>query len=547
MPLPTVIFRKVLLLALSPLLLLLTAAVSAQSAEVGESPVNVVVILVDNVPAKLVGAYGNQHVKTPNIDRLAAEGMTMEQAFASSGVCSPTRATLLTGLLPSQTGVHNALPSDVAMENWSAVGEFRSLPQTLNDAGYRTGLVGKYHLGVPDQPQMGFDSWVTFASGHTSSFHKVAVIDNGKHYHTDMHITDYWTQKAVEFIESQDKSQPFFLYLSYNGPYMLPPLVLEEANNRHADYYRANPVPMPRDPIHPFLKNFVRMADASSNGGGEFLKGWRAEEKGHSSRWSEVAWGMVQSLNNPTAMVHAVSELTMVDDGVGAVMASLKSQGLDQSTLVIFTSDQGASLGQHGLWGNSSASLPTAAYDDNMHVPLIVRHTGTIKSDQHRQELINQFDIAPTVLDYVGLAHKKIANTPGRSFVPVLHGASMQGHEAAYFEYMRTRAIRTRDWKLVKRLPEGPNELYDLRSDSGEYHNLIDQPQLTGIQQQLSQQLDQFFNTYAAPEFNVWKGGSAKAVMEYGDRNDFYKNHFPNWQQPTVRALAQFRDKKTDK
>ena len=127
--------------------------------------INVVVILVDNVPAKLVGAYGNRHVKTSNIDQLAAEGLTLENAFANSGVCSPTRATLLTGLLPSQTGVHNALPSDVAIENWSAVGEYRSLPQTLNDAGYRTGLVGKYHLGAPDRPQMGFDSWVTFASG----------------------------------------------------------------------------------------------------------------------------------------------------------------------------------------------------------------------------------------------------------------------------------------------------------------------------------------------------------------------------------------------
>jgi len=370
----------------------------------------------------------------------------------------------------------------------------------------------------------------------------VAVIDNGKHYRTDQHITDFWTQKAVEFIEAQDQTQPFFLYLSYNGPYMLPPLVLEEANNRHADYYRANPVPMPRDPIHPFLKNFVRMADASSDGGGEFLKGWRAEEKGHASRWSEVAWGMVQSLNNPTAMVHAVSELTMVDDGVGAVMASLKAKGLDKNTLVIFTSDQGSSLGQHGLWGNSSASQPTAAYDDNMHVPLIVRHPGTIKAGDRRQELINQFDIAPTVLDYLGMADKKMANTPGRSFVPVMQGMSMEGHEAVYFEYMRTRAIRTQDWKLVKRLPDGPNELYDLRKDAGEYRNLIDLPDVAAIQRQLSEQLDVFFNTYATLEFDVWRGGSAKAVMEYGNRNEFYQNFFPNWQPPTVRAKVPFSD-----
>lgn len=503
---------------------------------------NVLVILVDNVPASLIGTYGNRYVRTPNIDSLADEGMTLERAFAVSGVCSPTRATLLTGLLPSQTGVHNALPSDVSIENWSAVGEFRSLPQSLRDAGYRTGLVGKYHLGTPDRPQMGFDYWVTDDSGHTSGFHDVTVIDNGDRYRTSQHITDFWTRSAVEFIETRDQSRPFFLLLSYNGPYMLPPMVLEPANNRHVDYYLANPVPLPRGPVHPYLVNFVRSFEGATEGGGEFLKGWRSDDKDQARRWSDVAWGFVKTLNNPVAMANAVSEMTMVDDGVGAVLASLKANGLDKDTLVIFTSDQGTSLGEHGLWGNSSGSLPTVAYDENMHVPLIAWHPGEIKAGGRRQELINQFDIAPTVLEYVGLADKKFANTPGRSFVPLMQGRTMQSHEAVYFEYMRTRAIRTEDWKLVKRLPDGPNELYDLRQDSSERQNLIDRPKVAAIQRTLNEKLHTFFETYANPAFDVWNGGSAKAVMEYGGRNEFYENYFPNWQPPTVRAEVPFSD-----
>lgn len=533
--------QKFLFLCLGGMLSMVGTAAFAEG-EPTITPLNVIVILVDNVPADLIGAYGNKHIQTPHIDRLAKQGLTLDHAYAASGVCSPTRATLMTGLLPSQTGVHNALPSDVGVENWSAVGEYRTLPKTLSDAGYRTGLVGKYHLGTPDRPQLGFDSWVTFASGHTSSFHDVEVIDNGKHYRARQHITDFWTQKAIDFINGQDTSTPFFLYLSYNGPYMLPPLVLEPAKNRHANYYRTNPMPIPRGPIHPFLQNFVVQAVIAPDGGGEFLQGWRAEEKGHESRWSDVAWGMVRALNNPGAMVHAVSELTMIDDGVGALMASLQAKGLDKNTLVIFTSDQGTSLGQRGLWGNSSASLPTTAYDENMHIPLIFRHPGNIAAGKRSELLINQFDIAPTVLDYVGMNDKKMTGSPGRSFVPLLRGRVMNGHDAIYFEYMRTRAIRTKDWKLVKRFPDGPNELYDLRKDPGEYNNLAEQKDFAEIQGDLEKQLKAFFYKYANIEFDVWRGGSAKAVMEYGGRNEFYKRYFPNWQEPSVRAMTEFED-----
>ena len=143
---------------------------------------NILLIVTDNQSEQLLGAYGNTEVLTPNIDTLARDGMKFDRFYATSGVCSPTRASLMTGLMPSQHGVHNGLPSVFDIPDWSAVAEFRSLPQTLAEAGYATGLIGKYHLGAPSTAQMGFQHWVTFPTGHTTSFHEVEIIDNGSRY-----------------------------------------------------------------------------------------------------------------------------------------------------------------------------------------------------------------------------------------------------------------------------------------------------------------------------------------------------------------------------
>ena len=171
---------------------------------------NIILILSDNQSSTLLGTYGNQEIKTPNIDRLAQEGIRFNNAFAINGVCSPTRATLLTGLIPSQTGIHVALPSDINVPGWSGIEEFRSLPQTLSEAGYHTGLVGKYHLGMPQTPQLGFKHWVTFPSGHTTTFYDQTVIDNGETYAVAGHLTDFWTEKALEFLAAQNEEPAFF-------------------------------------------------------------------------------------------------------------------------------------------------------------------------------------------------------------------------------------------------------------------------------------------------------------------------------------------------
>ena len=407
--------------------LLLTAVGSLSLAD--DRP-SVVLIVTDNQSEQLLGAYGNEDIKTPNIDALAESGMRFTRAYASSGVCSPTRATLLTGLLPSQHGVHNGLPSIFELEEWAAVEEFRSLPQTLAEAGYNTGLIGKYHLGAPQKPQMGFQHWVTFPTGHTTSFHDVEIIDNDSFYVLeDEHLTDFWTRKAEEFIAEQAPETPFFLYLAYNGPYNLPPLVTRPPENRHADYYKDHVPAFPQEPVHPFL----RRAAIEESSVEDVLKlqaeyrAWGvkdAESIGESGASAELSygWQTIEALNNKTAMINLASEMTMIDDGVGHVLEALREQGLAENTIVIFTSDQSSAFGQHGLWGNSSWAKPHPVYREHMQIPLIVRLQSVVPAGVASDRIINQYDIFPTLLELAGLRDKRIQDSPGSSFAPMLRG-----------------------------------------------------------------------------------------------------------------------------
>jgi arylsulfatase A-like enzyme len=491
------------------------------------APPNIVMIVSDNQSQSLLGTYGNRAILTPNIDQLAAEGIRFNHAFAVNGVCSPTRATLLTGLLPSQTGVHVALPTDVDVTDWSAIEEFRNLPQTLKSAGYTTALVGKYHLGAYDQAQLGFDFWVTFPGGHTTTFYNETVVDNGKTYRSPEHLTDFWTRRAIDFIKQQTGEKPFFLLLTYNGPYMLPPTVTMEPNNRFAEYYLEHTPPFPQEAIHPYLQNW-----ASGRG-----------PSGLMVREGTTAWTAIGALNNKTAMINTASETAMVDAGVGEVLAALKSRGLEDDTLVVYTSDQGAAYGQHGLWGNTSWSFPFAAYNINFQVPLIFRHPGRIPGGAENDRTINQVDFMPTLLDYIGLSDIEIADSPGKSFAPMLKGEEIEWDNTAFFEFVTVRAIKTQKWKYVRRFPDSdPRELYDLEVDAAETTNLIDSPDYVDIVATLDKRLSGYFDQHADPRYDLWHGGTAKGRLleEHYGRDDIFSERFPGWRRPFVEKATPF-------
>ncbi len=467
--------------------LVVTAWASHLLGAVQDHP-NVVLIMTDNHGAWTLGCYGNPDIRTPHIDRLAREGMLFSRCYSSNPVCSPTRATWLTGLMPSQHGVHCFIAGSVQIgpKAFSTLEEFRSLPEVLAESGYTCGLSGKWHLGKNMEPQEGFSFWVTKPGGGTSEFYDQQVIENGKTHKEPAYLTDYWTTRGIEFIE-ENKERPFFLFLAYNGPYGLSPLLLNDARNRHAAYYADKELPsFPRREMHPWMYN---------------------------NR---------DYLNNPTSMRRYASEISGIDDGVGRIMATLKKHGLDENTLVVFTGDQGLAGGQSGIWGMGDHTRPLTAFDTTMHVPLILRHPERIASGARCDLLVSNYDFYPTALNYLDLKDKipEQPTSPGRSYASVLDGdaSDSKWDNTVFYEFETVRAVRTDRWKYVERMKGGPRELYDLSEDPGELKNLIDQPAVESVQNDLRERLHRFFDRYADPKYDLAKGGTTKAQFLISDK-----------------------------
>jgi arylsulfatase A-like enzyme len=462
-------------------------ALSALAVRAAERAPNVVLILTDNQSAWTLGCYGNRDIHTPHIDALAREGMLFERCYSSNAVCSPTRATLLTGLIPSQHGVHSYLAAgspQMGPNAHSTIAEFRTLPKILSEAGYTCGLSGKWHLGNNLKPQEGFTYWVTMPTGHTTTFHSADVIEDGKVHKEPEYLTKYWTDHGIKFIE-ENKDKPFFLYLAYNGPYGLGESMLQPARNGHeAEYADKELASFPREKMNPWLH------------------------------------GNKNLLNNVDAMRRYAAEISGVDDGVGRIMAKLKELKLDDNTLVIFTADQGLAGGHGGFWGMGDHSRPLTAFDSMTHVPLIYKYPAHIRAGTRSDLLVSNYDFLPTVLTYLGLA-EKMPQTPqlsGRSYSNELRGEQEKWDDTVFFEFENTRSIRTNDWKFVHRFPDGPNELYDLKHDPEERRNLVDRPEHAALQKELHGRLDDFFNRYADPKYDLSRGGKSKAPRRVGPR-----------------------------
>lgn len=465
-----------------------TSAISQAHADeksVDAARPNIVIILTDNHGAWTLGCYGNPDIRTPHIDRLARQGTLFTHAFANNPVCSPTRASLLTGLMPSQHGVHCFLFGgrlQTGPEARCTLDEFRSLPEILRDAGYSCGLVGKWHLGGNMEPQEGFDDyWITMPHGGTSTFYNAPIIENGKIRREPTYLTDFWTEHACRFIRRRSsESRPFFLFLSYNGPYALGRLLLQPGKNRHVEYYADSPLhSFPREPIHP----------------------WQYNNRDY--------------INNPVSIRRVATEVSGIDDGVGKVLQTLKQTGAADNTLIIFLADQGWVGGHGGFFGMGDHTRPFTARDGMMRIPMIWWQPGRINAQQS-DLMVSNVDVMPTLLSYLGLKSKmpESPRSPGRDFSPVFRGESVSRWQSeVFFEFESLRGIRTDRWKLVKRFPQGPDELYDLKRDPDEENNLIEAPLAADVRGKLADRLDQFFDEYSVARYDLWHGGGSQTRL----------------------------------
>jgi arylsulfatase A-like enzyme len=219
--------------------------------------------------------------------------------------------------------------------------------------------------------------------------------------------------------------------------------------------------------------------------------------------------------NDQASMANVASQNTLVDEGVGRLLATLKEQGLAENTLVIYTSDQGNFYGQHGYWGHTDNTMPASLYDTPMNIPLIVRYPGVIKQGQVSDLYIGQYDFMPTILDMAGI-NVEIANSPGRSFAEHLRGGKLVSwNDAVYMDQEATRVIRTDRYSFWKRLEgTGQHELYDIQKDPKQLNNLYGNADTTKVVAELDKKLTQFFDTYADAEYDLWRGGTVKGFTE---------------------------------
>ncbi len=393
---------------------------------------HVILILADDLGYGDLSCFGAPDLQTPHIDRLAAEGARFTRFYANSPVCSPTRAALLTGQYPDRVGVPGVIRTH-REQNWGRLHPNAVLlPQVLAAAGYRTALVGKWHLGLeaPDTPtERGFAHFQGFLGDmmddyHNHRRHDINYMRRGtEEIDPEGHATDLFTQWAVEFIEQQaGSSDPFFLYLAYNAP--------------HA-------------PIQPPEAWLTRIQERSPD------------------------------LDPERAKLAALIE--HMDDGIGQVLAAVESAGIADNTVVIFVSDNG---GQIDLGANNGPLRDgkQAMYEGGIRVPFCAWAPGRIPAGLESDRVGLTMDLFPTVCEACGVG--EVSGLDGRSFWPALRGREQPEEDRTLFWVRREGgphyggrdyyAARRGDMKLLQNSPFEPMKLYDLAADPGETKPLPD-------------------------------------------------------------------------
>ncbi len=452
----------------------------------------------------MLGCAGNDEISTPNLDRLAARSARFTEAYCPNAMCSPCRASVLTGLMPSQHGVHTWIDdsySDTWPDQWNSIAEFDTIPEILSENGYDTALIGKYHLGIADHPQNGFGHWITFQIGHIQSFYNYEIIENGNRMVYPGHIVDFLSARATDYINRHrgENRNPFFLFLTYPAPYGHWPAIRGEPVNPFALLYRDTVFnSVPREGISDELIDWVLLRNEKQPD--HDFQGYR---------------DLLRMPNDLPTLRNYYSQMSVVDNGVGQVLETVDQDGLSEDTLIIYTSDHGMSLGEHGFWGHGEDTWPANTHREANNVPLIVRPPGGQQTSSRFDQLVGTVDIFSTILDYADVSAGAFPNSPSRSIRSLIESGEFPQDDGIFMEQEETRAVRTRDWLLMHRFSSKSydfgDQLYDLVNDPDERENLAEKPEYADVKMFLEAKLNAYFSQYSNAKWDLWQGGSVKS------------------------------------
>ncbi len=486
---------------------------------------NIVFIMSDDHGSWGMHCAGNEELITPNLDRLREKGMLCENFFCTSPVCSPARMSIMTGKMPSAHGVHdwlhkghldyeylapslrelyekNELPWQYHWGKGQLTGDkgvsylesHVSYTDILKDLGYRLGISGKWHMGDSFHPQAGFDDWKTIALGGDNYYYPIVHKGDCMDMLDHVYITDYITDHALAFMKEQRKEEPFYLSVHYTAPH--GPWEAHHHPKEIYDLYdNCEFTSTPLEAPHKWA------------GGGELTEDYRKQR--------------VQNLRG------YFTAITAMDQGIGRILDCLEEMGLEEDTIVMFTSDNGMSMGHHGIFGKGNGTYPMNMYDTAVKVPMLISAPNIVAPGSKTEALLSHYDIFPTITELLGVSEKLPEGLPGNSMLPVLKGKDGKENRAIVVmdEYGPVRMVRTKEYKYIHRYIGEEHEFFDLIHDPGETINLYGNPDYEVLIEEYKARLESWFRTYSDERFDgkmlpVRGLGQAKPVNHLNGDNE---------------------------
>lgn len=449
---------------------------------------NILFIMTDDHAAHAMSCYGSKVNTTPQMDRLANMGARFDNCFCTNSICAPSRAVIL-------TGKHSHLNGVKTLE-CNLDGRQQTLPKILQANGYQTAIIGKWHLGHGgNYDPTGFDHWTIFPG--QGDYFNPKMYTMGKEVQFTGYATDIVTDLTLDWLENRDPNKPFFMMCHHKAPHRN-----WQPDEKHAHMYEDVEIPYPDT----FNDTYEGRSDTIKHN----LMG--IDELTEFDLKQPVPDGLtpeeVKKWKYQRYMRDYLKCIASVDDNIGRLLDYLEESGLKEDTIVVYTSDQGFFLGDHG-WFDKRFML-----EESLRMPYLMAYPGTIPSGLVIQDIVSNLDFAPTFLSYCGISIPD--DIQGKSFKPIIEGNKPKDWlDCVYYRYWTTRGehgvsphygIRTPDYKLIcyldkardysgKALPEVENctwpqwELFDLAKDLEELHNVYDDPNYASIVKELTNKL----------------------------------------------------------